>query len=65
MDTTKRNDQCYNYIHLLGITHRILESSCRGKFRLCTGPESGLVQDFYVWPSDRDRADGRYQKDLS
>ena len=61
----KRNDQCYNYIHLLGITHRILESSCRDKFRLCTGPESGLVHDFYVWPSGRDRADGRYQKDLS
>ncbi len=45
MDNTKRKGaiSVTIHLHLLGTADCFLEPACRGKFRLCTGPESSLV----------------------
>ncbi len=47
-NTKKRCHQRYDHLHLLGTVDCFLEPACRGKFRLCTGPESSLVHAFML-----------------
>ena len=63
MDNTKRKGaiSVNDHLHLLGTVDCFLEPACRGKFRLCTGPESSLVHAFMLGYLAVTGRWGRYQ----